>query len=386
MAFVLVQHLDPKRDSLLTEILSRSTTMPIREVRGGMRVQINNVYVIPANADIGLVAGSFRLTKRATGRGREMPIDHFMLSMAEQYKSRAIGVVLSGTLSDGAHGLRAIKAEGGVTFAQDEASARFKDMPRAAIAAGAVDFVHPPEKIALELVHMARHPYLRPVPAHVAGVPRRRRGLGSPTCAPHPPHDDGRRFFELPSDDRQTPDRPAHGPAQGREPPQVHRALAEGSRGSARPSRGHPDHGHGVLSGSGSFSEPAAHRLSVFPQRPRRERSDPDLGPGLLHGRRGLLPGDRALRDAGRVGQAPDGPDLRHRRLGLGDRQGEGRRLPGERHGRRVARATPPVLPARPTAAGRSPRPFATSASSRARTSRPIRRSPTWIWSAAAIC
>ena len=100
-----------------------------------------------------------------------MPIDHFMLSMAEQYKSRAIGVVLSGTLSDGAHGLRAIKAEGGVTFAQDEASARFKDMPRAAIAAGAVDFVHPPEKIALELVHMARHPYIRPVPAEVPEFP-----------------------------------------------------------------------------------------------------------------------------------------------------------------------------------------------------------------------
>ena len=136
-----------------------------------MRVQADNVYVIPANADIGLVDGSFRLTKRATGRGREMPIDHFMLSLAEQYKSRAIGVVLSGTMSDGAHGLRAIKAEGGVTFAQDEASARFKDMPRAAIAAGAVDFVHPPEKIALELVHMARHPYIRPVPAQPPETP-----------------------------------------------------------------------------------------------------------------------------------------------------------------------------------------------------------------------
>ncbi len=171
MAFVLVQHLDPKRESLLKDILSRSTGMPIREVRRGMPVQANNVYVIPANADIGLVDGSFRVTKRSTARGREMPIDHFMRSLAEQYKSRAIGVVLSGSLSDGALGLRAIKAEGGVTFAQDEASAKFKDMPRSAIAAGSVDFVHPPEKIALELVHIARHPYIRPIPA-LAPEPR----------------------------------------------------------------------------------------------------------------------------------------------------------------------------------------------------------------------
>ena len=149
---------------MLSEILSRSTRMPVHEVRGGMRVEVDNAYVIPADADIGLVDGFFRLTKRVAGRGREMPIDHFMLSLAEQYKSRAIGVVLSGTMSDGALGLRAIKSEGGITFAQDEASARFKDMPRAAIAAGSVDFVHPPDRIALELVQLAKHPYIRPIP------------------------------------------------------------------------------------------------------------------------------------------------------------------------------------------------------------------------------
>src|SRR5262245_690162 len=164
MAFVLVQHLDPKRESMLKEILSRSTAMRIQEVRDGMAVRVDEVYVIPANADISLVDGSFKLEPRRGERAKEMPIDHFFTSLAERYKSRAIGVVLSGTLSDGALGLRAIKAEGGVTFAQDEESAKFQDMPRSAIAAGAVDFIFPPEKIALELTQMGRHPYVRPAP------------------------------------------------------------------------------------------------------------------------------------------------------------------------------------------------------------------------------
>ena len=167
MAFVLVQHLDPTRESMLTEILARSTKMPIQEVRDGMRIQNNNVYVVPANANLGLVDGSFRLDQLHRERGRDMSIDHFLRSLAEHYTSRAIGVVLSGTLSDGSLGLRAIKAEGGVTFAQDEASARFNDMPRAAVASGAVDFILPPEKIARELVRMGKHPYIRPAPPPV---------------------------------------------------------------------------------------------------------------------------------------------------------------------------------------------------------------------------
>ena len=165
MAYVLVQHLDPKRDSMLTEILSRSTDMRIHEIENGMPVEVDHVYVTPANAEIGVVDGSFRVTKARNGRRPEMPIDHFLESLAERHKSRAIGVILSGSLSDGALGLRAIKAEGGVTFAQDEESAKFPDMPRAAIAAGAVDFVYPPDRIARELVQIGKHPYIRPAPS-----------------------------------------------------------------------------------------------------------------------------------------------------------------------------------------------------------------------------
>jgi two-component system, chemotaxis family, CheB/CheR fusion protein len=138
--------------------------MPVFEVRGGMRVLPNNVYVIPTNVDISLVDGSFRVGPKARVRGRDLAIDHFFVSLANQYKTRAIGIVLSGTMSDGALGLRAIKAEGGVTFAQDDESARFRDMPRAAVAAGAVDFVASPPKIAGELARMGRHPYVRPAP------------------------------------------------------------------------------------------------------------------------------------------------------------------------------------------------------------------------------
>ncbi len=162
MGFVLVQHLDPKRDSMLREILSRSTSMRVIEVRGGLRIEPNTVYVITSNTEITLDDGVFRVEPRPRGRGHELAIDHFLRSLAEQYKGRAIGVVLSGTMSDGALGMRAIKAEGGLTFAQTEESARFYDMPRAAIAAGAVDFVFPPEKIAQELARMGRHPYVWP--------------------------------------------------------------------------------------------------------------------------------------------------------------------------------------------------------------------------------
>jgi two-component system CheB/CheR fusion protein len=167
MGFVLIQHLDPKHQSMLTEILSRSTKMPVREVMSGMHVEPDNVYVIPPGTNMSLVDGMFRLVPRTRLRGREMPIDYFLHSLAEQYRTQAIGVILSGTLSDGALGLKAIKAEGGVTFAQEERSAKFHDMPRAAIAAGSVDFILPPEGIARELAQIGSHPYVAmPKPKH----------------------------------------------------------------------------------------------------------------------------------------------------------------------------------------------------------------------------
>jgi two-component system CheB/CheR fusion protein len=159
-AIVFIQHLDPKHHSLLAEILARATTMPVSEAADGMPFEANHVYVIPANVDLTIAGAALRLAPRTQGAASHMPIDRFLRSIAEQCGSRAIGVILSGTGSDGSAGVEAIKAAGGVTFAQEAATAKFATMPEAAAATGCVDFVLPPEGIAAELVRLGRHPYI----------------------------------------------------------------------------------------------------------------------------------------------------------------------------------------------------------------------------------
>jgi len=160
MAFVLVQHLDPHHDSALPELLARETPMPVLEVADGVQVEPNHIYVIPPNANLAILHGVLHLMPRSEARGAHLSIDYFFRSLAEDHASRAIGIILSGTASDGVFGLKAIKAEGGITFAQDEKSAKYDGMPHAAIAAGCVDFVMTPERIAAELARIARHPYV----------------------------------------------------------------------------------------------------------------------------------------------------------------------------------------------------------------------------------
>ncbi|HEY1261952.1 MAG TPA: chemotaxis protein CheB [Terriglobales bacterium] len=160
MAFVFVQHLDPSHGSVLSEILSRTTRIPVVEVTDGMKVAPNHIYVIPANTTMLLVDGELRLGARTLVRGQHLPIDHFFHSLAETRGNQAIGVILSGTASDGTEGCRAIKAGGGITFAQDEESAKFSSMPRSAASAGCIDFVMPPRQIARELTRIVRHPYI----------------------------------------------------------------------------------------------------------------------------------------------------------------------------------------------------------------------------------
>lgn len=160
MAFVLVQHLDPEHHSMLTELLSKKTTMRVKEVVNGMTVEPNHVYVIPPNATMTISNHTLQLAPRSEGRGLHMSIDHFMRALAEEQGNRAIGVLLSGSGTDGTAGLAEIQAHGGVTFAQDEVSAKYDSMPRSAVAAGCVDYVLPPKAIARELARIARHPYL----------------------------------------------------------------------------------------------------------------------------------------------------------------------------------------------------------------------------------
>jgi len=163
MAFVLVQHLAPTHESMLSELLSRATTMPVMEIKDGMLVESNHFYVIPPNTNLGILHGTLHLMPRSDEKGQHLPIDFFLRSLAKEESSQAIGVILSGSASDGVLGLMEIKAEGGITFAQDEASAAHSSMPHSAIAAGCVDFVLPPKQIALELARIGKHPYLKHV-------------------------------------------------------------------------------------------------------------------------------------------------------------------------------------------------------------------------------
>jgi len=169
MAFVLVQHLHPDFQSALTEILSRETSMPVSEIQDRTQVAPNHVYVIPPSADLQLMHGKLHLLPRKVHE-LTMPIDQFFRSLAADQGGRAVGVILSGTASDGVLGLKAVKAEGGITFAQDEATAKYDGMPHSAIAAGVVDFVLPPDKIAQELAQLARHPYVSRTTADTAAV------------------------------------------------------------------------------------------------------------------------------------------------------------------------------------------------------------------------
>ncbi|HET7150674.1 MAG TPA: chemotaxis protein CheB [Candidatus Acidoferrum sp.] len=159
MAFVLLQHLDPSHHSLLADIIAKATKMPVDEVRSGMRIRPNWVYVIPPGALMAIEEGVFTLTPRSKQPGQHLTINFFMRSLAEERKSRAIGIVLSGTGADGSLGVTDIKGEGGITFAEDPASAKYDGMPRSAIASGCVDFVLPPRGIAKELERI--NPYVK---------------------------------------------------------------------------------------------------------------------------------------------------------------------------------------------------------------------------------
>ncbi|MGA8145560.1 MAG: chemotaxis protein CheB [Candidatus Acidiferrales bacterium] len=165
IGFVIVQHLAPHYDSMLAELLARATPMPVVEVTSGRAVEPNHVYVIPPNADLEISHGVLKLNPRPTGLGLHLPIDQFLTSLAEDCKEGAIGIILSGSASDGTLGLKSIKAAGGITFAQDEATARYGSMPHHAVASGYVDFVLPPQRIAEELARIRRHPYVAREPA-----------------------------------------------------------------------------------------------------------------------------------------------------------------------------------------------------------------------------
>jgi two-component system CheB/CheR fusion protein len=162
LAVVLVQHLAPHYDSALVELLTPHCKLPVTQVVQGVRVEANHIYIVPPNVQMEMVDDHLHLSPRPVDRTQYNPIDHFFRSLAGALKQRAIGVVLSGTASDGASGLAEIKRMGGVTLAQTPETAKYPGMPHAAIATRIVDLVLPPPELAAELVKIAAHPLLRP--------------------------------------------------------------------------------------------------------------------------------------------------------------------------------------------------------------------------------
>jgi two-component system CheB/CheR fusion protein len=158
MAYVLVQHLAPNHESSLPEILQKVTSIPVLAISDDIKVEPNHIYVIPSNKMMVATDGVLLLAPRPakSKNERNLPIDLFFTSLAEVHQSHAIGVVLSGTATDGTLGLKAIKDHGGITFAQDEASAEYEGMPHSAVQAGVVDFILPPDKIPGKLLEVTK--------------------------------------------------------------------------------------------------------------------------------------------------------------------------------------------------------------------------------------
>lgn len=151
-AFVVIQHLDPKYKSMLPDLIKRYTSMPVYEIQEGMDVKPNCVYVIPPNSDLIYREGNLHLQEPAKPHGHRMPIDFFFRSLAEGKKEMAIGIILSGTGSDGTLGIRAIKAEGGMVMAQSSETSEYDSMPQSVIDTGLADYILPPKELPAQLI------------------------------------------------------------------------------------------------------------------------------------------------------------------------------------------------------------------------------------------
>ncbi len=156
MAYVLVQHLDPNHESLLPELLQKVSKIPVLEIANDIKVEPDHIYIIPSNKMLLANDGLLELSPRPAPEKnkRNLPIDLFFSSLAIVHQSYSLGVVLSGTGYDGTAGLKAIKDEGGITFAQDQLSSEWGDMPKNAIDAGVVDFILPPEEIPNKILDL----------------------------------------------------------------------------------------------------------------------------------------------------------------------------------------------------------------------------------------
>lgn len=159
IAFVVVQHLSPDYKSLMVELLSRKTDIPVSRAEEGMLVEANHIYLIPPKKTLTIFHRKLLLEDKKPRESNSLPVDIFLRSLADDQGEHAVAVVLSGTGSDGTRGVRAVKESGGLIMIQDEGSAKFDGMPRAAASTGLADFILPPQEMPSQLLACLRHPY-----------------------------------------------------------------------------------------------------------------------------------------------------------------------------------------------------------------------------------
>ncbi|MEI6221678.1 MAG: chemotaxis protein CheB [bacterium] len=160
LAFVVVQHLSPDYKSLMVELLSKNTKMQVVRIEDGMRLEKNKVFLIPPKQNVTLIGKKFKLTVQDHSAGLNLPIDLFLRSLAENWGERSVGIILSGTGSDGTRGIRAIKEAGGMVMVQAPENAKFDGMPTSAIATGLADYVLSTDSLPNELLKFVKHPFL----------------------------------------------------------------------------------------------------------------------------------------------------------------------------------------------------------------------------------
>ena len=166
LAFVVIQHLPADHKSMMVELLSRDTDLPICYVEESMTAEPDSVYLIPPGYNIRIFHNQFLLSKPEENKRQiNLPIDIFLSSLAEDKEAKAIAVILSGTGSDGSRGIRHIKEKFGITIAQDPASAQFDGMPKSAIETGIVDFILPPEEMISHILSCIQHPFAQKITA-----------------------------------------------------------------------------------------------------------------------------------------------------------------------------------------------------------------------------
>ena len=160
MAFVVIQHLSPQHKSIMASLVDKHTRMPVRQIEDGTKIEPNHVYLNPPAKNVAIFNRRLQLMEPVKTSAINMPVDYFFRSLSEDQREKAIGIILSGTASDGTLGVKAIKGEGGMVMVQQPDTAKYEGMPKSAIETGLVDFILPVEKMPETLIHYARHPFL----------------------------------------------------------------------------------------------------------------------------------------------------------------------------------------------------------------------------------